>query len=299
VSRFKPCFYDGATPIEEKLNFESPLVEVGFGNGDFAVQLAKENSDRPILAVDKWHPGVRALVHKCLNEKLKNLFVFNLDANLFVRYLLKPAQVEAFFFNYPDPFFKKRDLERRLLKTEFLKVLADRLKTGGKVYFRTDVPDYFEFVLGELKPLRGIFEVRTEFDRDLPPTKYELKALKEGRKPLKLLLVKRTPFRLETDWEVEKLRAVRVKKKNLQKLQRGLRLKDDKRGYFAKVESTYKGDGVDLVELFVGEEGFYQQVFVGIFKTPEGDYLVKPKSFAVGVKSLTWAVEEIAKLIGE
>ncbi len=298
MSPFKPCFYDGVTPIEEKLNFENPIVEIGFGNGDFTVALARENPDRPVLAVDKWHPGIKALIHKCLNEKLKNIFVFNLDANLFVRYLLKPEQVDEFYFNYPDPFFKKRDIKRRLLKTEFLRIVANRLRPGGRVYIRTDIPDYYEYVLEELKPLRGIFEIKREFDRELPPTKYELKALKEGRKPLKLMLIKVSHPEIKPDWEVEKLRTVKVKNGKLENLRRGLRLKDELRGYFLKVENTYRGEDLDLVEIFVGEEGFYQQVFVGIFKTPEGDYLVKPKSFAVGVRSLSWAVEEIAKLIG-
>ena len=299
MSRFKPCFYDGITPIEEKLNFENPLVEIGFGNGDFTVELAKLHPTKPILAVDKWHPGIKALIHKCLDRKLNNLFVFNLDANLFVRYLLSPKQVEEFYFNYPDPFFKKRDIKRRLLKTEFLKIVANRLIDGGRVYIRTDIPDYFEYILEQLKPLRGIFEIRREFDRELPPTKYELKALKEGRKPLKLLLIKVSHPDIKPDWEVEKLRTVKVERCNLENLKVGSEFKDEKRGYFFKVENLYRGEKIDLVEIFVGEEGFYQQVFVGIFKTSEGDFVVRPKSFAVGVRSLSWAVEEIAKLIGD
>jgi len=297
IDRFKPCFYDGVTPIEEKLPFENPLVEIGFGNGDFTVELAKANPSKPVLAVDKWHPGIKALIHKCLNEKLNNIYVFNLDANLFVRYLLKPKQVEEFYFNYPDPFFKKRDIKRRLLKTEFLKIVANRLIDGGKVYIRTDIPEYYDYVLEQLEPLRGIFDIRRNFDRELPTTKYERKALKEGRKPLKLLLVKVNHPEIKPDWEVEKLRTVKVKKCNLENLQPGLEIKDPKRGYFFKIENTYRGEKVDLVEIFVGEEGFYQQVFVGIFKTSAGDFVIRPKSFAVGVRSLSWAVDELAKLL--
>ncbi len=293
---FKPCFLDTSKPLEEKLPFSSTLVEIGFGNGDFTVSLAQSYPDRTVLAVDRWHPGVKALIHKCLNKKLKNLYVFNLDANLFVRYLLKPKSVSAFFFNYPDPFFKKRDIKRRLLKTEFLKVLANRLEDGGKIYIRTDIPDYYKFMLENLAPLRGIFETLKEFDIHLSTTKYEQKALKEGRKPLKLLLIKKVHPEIKPDWEVEKLRTVKVTRYNPQKLKPALELKDEKRGYFFKIENLYSSEKIDLVEIYAGEEGFYQHVFVAIFKTPSG-FVVRPKSFAVGVKSLSWAVEEIAKLI--
>jgi len=295
---FKPCFWDTSQPIEEKLNFGNSFVEIGFGNGDFTLWLAQKFSDHPVLAVDKWHPGVKALIHKCWGRGYKNLFVFNLDANLFVDYLLKPNSVRAFFFNYPDPFFKKRDIKRRLLKTSFLRKLALKLQDGGKVYIRTDIEDYYLYILEQLEPLKEIFEIRKEFDLELPTTKYEQKALREGRKPLKLLLIKlKTPEGV-TDKEVEPLRTVKVERYSPSRLEVGKEFKDTKRGYFFKVENFYTGEKIDLVEIYVGEEGFYQHVFVGIFKTKGGEVILKPKSFAVGVKSLSWAVEELAKLVG-
>ena len=293
----KPCFWDTSKPIEEKLNFNNPLVEIGFGNGDFTLWLAQYFREKNVLAVDKWHPGVKALIHKCLPKGFKNLYVFNLDANLFVKYLLKPSQVEAFFFNYPDPFFKKRDVKRRLLKTDFLKWLAFRLKKGGKVYIRTDIADYYQYIPEQLEPIKELFEVYREFDLEIPTTKYERKAIKEGRKPLKLMLVKRKTPQDLNNLEVERLRTLKVKKVNLEKIPLGKEIKDNLRGYFAKFENVYRNGNVDLVEIYVGEEGFYQHVFVGIFKTKSGDYVIKPKSFAVGVRSLSWAVEEIAKLL--
>jgi len=295
---FKPCFWDTSKPIEEKLPFENPIAEIGFGNGDFTLWLAQNFSEHPVLAVDKWHPGVKALIHKCRPKGYKNLYVFNLDAHLFVDYLLKPDSVKAFFFNYPDPFFKKRDLKRRLLKTSFLKKLALKLQTGGKVYIRTDIEDYYLYILEQLQPLKGIFEVHREFDIALPTTKYERKALREGRRPLKLLLIKvKTPEDV-TDKEVEPLRTVKVEGYNPSRLPLGKEFKDTKRGYFFKVENLYRGEKVDLIEIYVGEEGFYQHVFVGVFKTQRGEVILKPKSFAVGVRSLSWAVEELAKLVG-
>ena len=296
MEEFKPCFWDTSRPIEGKIDFDNPLVEIGFGNGDFTLWLAETYPNRPILAVDKWHPGVRALIHKCRQKNLNNLYVFNLDANLFVEYLLKPHQVEAFFFNYPDPFFKKRDIKRRLLKTSFLKWVAFKLRFGGKVYIRTDIRDYYEYILEQLEPIKDLFEVRTEFDIDLPTTKYEQKALKEGRKPFKLLLVKVKDPTDITDKEVEKLRALRLERCNIGNLHRGMEIKDPQRGYFLKVEHTYRSEDIDLIETYVGEEGFYQHLFVGVFKTKNG-FVIKPKSFAVGVRSVSWAVEKLAEIL--
>ena len=293
----KPCFWDTSKPLEEKLNFKNPLVEIGFGNGDFTLWLAEKFKEKPVLAVDKWHPGVKALIHKCLPKKIKNLYVFNLDANLFVKYLLKPSQVEAFFFNYPDPFFKKRDIKRRLLNTNFLRILAYKLIPSGKIYIRTDIADYYQFIFEQIEPIRELFEVYKEFDIELPATKYEQKALKEGRKPLKLMLVKKKKPEYLTDWEVEKLRTLKLERVKLENIPLGEEIKDPQRGYFLKFENIYRGEKIDLIEVYVGEEGFYQHVFVGIFKTAEGRFVVKPKSFAVGVRSLSWAVEQIGNIL--
>jgi len=293
-AKVKPCFWNN-TVEWKKLNFENPVVDIGFGNGDFTLWLAQKFPDKPILAVDKWHPGIKALIHKCGNKGLKNIYVFNLDANLFVKYLLKPNQVERFYFNYPDPYFKKRDIKRRLLNTRFFKWLAFKLKPHGRIYIRTDIRDYYGYILEQLEPIKELFEIHTEFDEELPPTKYERKAIKEGRKPLKLLLIKKQNPELE-DREVQPLRAVKIEKANLERLPVKETLKDPQRGYFCKIEETYKGKGIDIIETFIGEEGFYQQVFIGVFKTEEG-YVVKPKSYAVGVRSVSWAVEEIAKIL--
>ncbi len=293
--KISPCCWDNTIELR-KLDFENPIVEIGFGNGDFTLWLASKFKNQPVLAVDKWHPGIRALIHKCQQRKLDNLYVFNLDANLFVEYLLKPNQVERFYFNYPDPFFKKRDIKRRLLKTSFLSWVAFKLKPRGKVYIRTDIPDYYEYVLEQLEPIRELFEIHKTFDEDLPSTKYELKALKEGRKPLKLLLIKKKDPQDLEDKEVLPLRAIKLPKVDLTKLPLREDIKDPQRGYFFKIENTYKGQNIDLIEIYVGEEGFYQHVFIGVFRTSDG-YVIKPKSFAVGVRSLSWAVEKIAELI--
>jgi tRNA (guanine-N7-)-methyltransferase len=182
-TNLQPCFLNNTIEFK-KLNFKNPIVEIGFGNGDFTIWLSQHFPDKSILAVDKWHPGIRALIHKCRNKRLNNLYVFNLDANLFVEYLLKPNQVERFYFNYPDPFFKKRDIKRRLLNTKFLKWVAFKLKPHGKVYIRTDIEDYYRYVLEQLESIKELFEIHTEFDEELPSTKCFFKWLKKKRKKL-------------------------------------------------------------------------------------------------------------------
>jgi tRNA (guanine-N7-)-methyltransferase len=289
----KPCYWDNTIQLE-KLKFKNPIVEIGFGNGDFTLWLA-QNFPSPILAVEKWHPGIRALINKCRAKKLNNIYVFQLDAHIFVKYLLFPNSVEKFFFNYPDPFFKKRDLKRRILKRDFILWLLFKLKEEGKIYIRTDIKDYYEFIIENLKQLREYLSWETDFDIEVPPTKYELKALREGRKPLKLLIHKRKTPPLK-DWEVVKVHTVKLKNYDLRKIPLRKTIKSENGRYFLKVENVYYNPEIDLLEIFVGEEGFYQHVFIGIFKT-EKETIIKPKSFAVGVKSVAWAVEKIAELI--
>jgi tRNA (guanine-N7-)-methyltransferase len=90
---------------------------------------------------------------------------------------------------FPDPWPKRRHAKRRLVQPQLLDRLADLMAGGAELRLATDHPDYLGWILERIT-------VHTAFDwlalrpgdwrerpADWPATRYEQKALEEGRQP--------------------------------------------------------------------------------------------------------------------
>src|SRR5262249_27506211 len=88
---------------------------------------------------------------------------------------------------YPDPWPKRRHWKRRFVQDESVAALARILRPGGEFRFVTDIPDYAAWTLERL--LRApsfVWTAERADDWRLPwpgftSTRYEAKALREGR----------------------------------------------------------------------------------------------------------------------
>lgn len=133
--------------LKELFGNDNPLhLEVGCGKGQFAVELAKQNPDINILAVEKF---ANVLVDAC--EKLKECGLKNL---IFVRcaaeYLpsfLPENSVDRIYLNFSCPFPKKKYASHRLTAPHFLEVYDRLLKPGCEIHQKTDNTGLFEFSL--------------------------------------------------------------------------------------------------------------------------------------------------------
>jgi tRNA (guanine-N7-)-methyltransferase len=90
------------------------------------------------------------------------------------------------FLNYPDPWPKARHHRRRFVTPGYLNALARALAPGAEFRVATDIPDYVRQTLEEVPPA-GFDLVRQagpgEAWDDWLSTRYEQKALREGRDP--------------------------------------------------------------------------------------------------------------------
>ncbi|NRB02612.1 MAG: tRNA (guanosine(46)-N7)-methyltransferase TrmB, partial [Rhodobacteraceae bacterium] len=100
-----------------------------------------------------------------------------------------PAQsIQRAFLLYPDPWPKKRHHRRRFVTPEHLEPLADKLQPGAIFRVATDIPDYVRQTLEEV-PRQGfdwLAERPVDWREAWPDwisTRYEQKALREGRVP--------------------------------------------------------------------------------------------------------------------
>lgn len=162
-------------------------LEVGFGGGEHLVHQAAANPDVGLIGCEPYINGVAMLLAKIRDAGVDNLRVHPGDArDLFD--VLPEASLSRVFLLYPDPWPKKRHHRRRFVTQEHLEPLARVMTPGAILRVATDIPDYVRQTLQEV-PKAG-FDWLAERPRDWREpwgdwlsTRYEQKALREGRVP--------------------------------------------------------------------------------------------------------------------
>ncbi|MDE3081684.1 MAG: tRNA (guanosine(46)-N7)-methyltransferase TrmB [Paracoccaceae bacterium] len=158
-------------------------LEIGFGGGEHMVHMAARYPDIGLIGCEPFVNGVAMLLGKIRQAGVENLAVYPGDVrDLFD--VLPDGSISKAFLNYPDPWPKKRHHRRRFVTQGHLVPLARVMRPGAEFRVATDIPDYVRQTLEEV-PQAGfdlIAEGGTPWE-DWLSTRYEQKALREGRVP--------------------------------------------------------------------------------------------------------------------
>ncbi len=160
------------------------VLEIGFGNGESLLAVAKQRPDLNFIGIEVHGPGVGALLQQLHANQIENIRIYRDDA---VRILTdcitddSLAKVQIFF---PDPWHKKRHHKRRLIQTDFVALLARKLKPQGELHLATDWQDYAEHMMRVLSE-SSVFENLAGngnylAEKTRPLTKFEQRGLKLG-----------------------------------------------------------------------------------------------------------------------
>ena len=158
-------------------------LEVGFGGGEHMVYMAARYPEVGVIGCEPFINGVAMLLGKIRNAGVENVSVHPGDARDLMD-VLPNACIDRAFLNYPDPWPKARHHRRRFVTPEHLLPLARVMKPGAEFRVATDIPDYVRQALEEVPPAG--FTLVDEGPRpwdDWLSTRYEQKALREGREP--------------------------------------------------------------------------------------------------------------------
>lgn len=161
---------------------QAPLiVEIGSGNGEAVAALAAARPSYDVLAFEVWRPGVASTFLELEERGVENVRLLAIDAVWSLEHLLEPGQLAELWTFFPDPWHKKRHHKRRLVTPAFASVAASRLQEGALWRLATDWADYAEQV-DEVLAAEPLLEGgRTERWDDRPLTKFERRAIAEGR----------------------------------------------------------------------------------------------------------------------
>jgi tRNA (guanine-N7-)-methyltransferase len=119
-------------------------LDLGAGDGGFALAYARQHPEINLLAVERLLGRVRKIEKRATRTGLANLRVLRLEFGYTVRYLLPPGSIAIAHILFPDPWPKRRHWDRRLVQPEFVRDLAQALRPGGEFRFTTDYAHYFE-----------------------------------------------------------------------------------------------------------------------------------------------------------
>ena len=169
---------------------EKPLplvVELGFGRGEFLMDLAERHPEQAFVAVEVSFKRTLKMARRLARTELRNVRLVEAPAEAVVRDALQDASVSRFWINFPDPWPKKRHFKRRLIQPPFVALLTRRLVPGGELYVATDHPDYAAWIDEVLSKSPGLenLDAPRPFLRAAPderrPTAYELEWRALGR----------------------------------------------------------------------------------------------------------------------
>ncbi|MDI6714617.1 MAG: tRNA (guanosine(46)-N7)-methyltransferase TrmB [Thermodesulfovibrio sp.] len=269
------------------LDFENMTVEIGFGSGDFLVKMAKENPEEIFFGIEKsWIP-VNKLLKKCRIENLNNVFCTKLDAYWAMFLLFRNRSVKKIFMNYPDPWFKKSHVERRLTKRENLYIYAKKLITNGEIKIRTDDYSFLEFTLEEANILNCFTINVSNPVISEPLTKYEKKWLLMDKKIWDIILRKEkepSQMKINEIKEVTELYPVKISvdRVNIEVLhQREFKIDDS---LYLKCFSVWTKEQDYAIEVLISENNFLQS-FILTIKKKDNYFIMDVSQFSEVLKT--------------
>ena len=159
-------------------------LEIGFGGGEHLVHQALANPGVGLIGAEHYVNAVAMLAGKLRREGVGNVRVHPGDARDLMD-VLPEGSIDRAFLLYPDPWPKARHHRRRFVTQEHLGPLARAMAPGAELRIATDIEDYVRQTLEEV-PRAGFARVAADEREPWPDwtrTRYEAKALREGRTP--------------------------------------------------------------------------------------------------------------------
>ena len=128
-------------------NNNETIIEIGFGNGEVTSQMALIKPEYNYIGLEVYLKGFVRLLKEIGENSIDNVRIMRFNAIDVLENMIADNSVAGFHIFFPDPWPKKKHHKRRIMKSEFLHLLATKLKKNGYIYMVTDWEEYAEEVL--------------------------------------------------------------------------------------------------------------------------------------------------------
>ena len=189
-----PAPYDPASLFQARV--ERVRLEIGFGGAEHLIAQAQADPHTGFIGCEPFVNGMAKALAAIDELGLANIRLHHGDAVELLAWL-PPRSLSRVDLLYPDPWPKRRHWKRRFVSDANVAALARVLRPGGEFRFATDWAHYAEWTLLRLLRSRDFTWAAERAEDWRKPwagfsrTRYEAKAVREGRAPT-YLVFKRT-----------------------------------------------------------------------------------------------------------
>ena len=145
-------FKDSCSPIH---------LDIGSAKGEFLIELASKYPNWNFVGLEIREPLVSSSEKKRKKLELQNLKFLYCNVNVSLEDWLSDLdkdQLKRVSIQFPDPWFKRKHIKRRVLKTNLLNSIARYMSKGSELFIQSDIFKLFESMV-------NVIENSTFFDR--------------------------------------------------------------------------------------------------------------------------------------
>ena len=167
--------------LKAKTNFKKIILEIGFGNGENIFKFAKNNPENLYIGSEVYVSGIGQLLGDIISNDLDNVKIITGDIRLILDEIAEPI-FDHVVIICPDPWPKLKHHKRRMLNNDFLNLMYRTIKDGGHLFISTDWENYAESIDEAINQNKGFVRLKNSIYKEADLTKFQQRALTEGRK---------------------------------------------------------------------------------------------------------------------
>lgn len=119
-------------------------VEVGAGQGLFAVQFAQAHPATTLVAIERTQTRFAQLQQRLAHNHCASVIPIRANAINWIAHRLPAQSVDQYFFFYPNPYPKQSQQNKRFHAMPFMAYIIETLKPGGSILMTTNQAFYYE-----------------------------------------------------------------------------------------------------------------------------------------------------------
>ena len=183
LSNNKQYLIDNILPIIKPLKETQKdiILEIGFGGGEHILELSKRYPDSLIIGSEPFINGVVSLLsniskNNVILDEFKNINIYPDDVRIFLNDKnYKNLKFSKIYILHPDPWPKKKHTKRRLLNSDFLKLISSKLDNQGYIIIGTDHYEYYDWLKEQI--INTSLKIKEEISNNelVIKTKYQIK----------------------------------------------------------------------------------------------------------------------------
>jgi len=123
-------------------------LEIGFGEGDFLIELAKYHSNLNFVGLEIKKNRFKKAIRQAYKLKLQNIKFMHMDASIDLLQIFNKYSFNKTYINFPDPWPKERHKKHRIINKEFLNQLIEVSKNNSYIEIASDHKEYIDSITG-------------------------------------------------------------------------------------------------------------------------------------------------------